>query len=163
MFEYRSEGYLLTVDYFSKFPEVCILPTQSSRSVITALKSSFSRFGIPGDVISDNGPQYTSREFSHFARTWGFHHTTSSPGYPQSNGQVERAIQSVKDLFRKCEQSGDDPSIALLNFRNTPLEGVGQSPAQLLMSRRLKSKLPILPKLLQPKLVDNAHEKLMDR
>ncbi|XP_064621114.1 uncharacterized protein K02A2.6-like [Lineus longissimus] len=163
MFEYRSKEYLLTVDYFSKFPEVCILPTLTSQSVITALKASFSRFGIPNDVISDNGPQFSSREFSDFSKAWGFRHTTSSPGYPQSNGQVERAIQSIKDIFKKCEQSCDDPSIALLNFRNTPLDGVGQSPAQLLMSRRLNSKLPILPNLLKPKVVDNAHEKLTDR
>ena len=73
-------------------------------------------------------------------------HTTSSPLYPQSNGEVERAVQTIENLLKK----GQDPYKALLNYRNTPLDGIGLSPAQILMGRRLKTSLPTSAELLKP-------------
>ena len=64
----------------------------------------FSRQGIPEFMVSDNGPQYSSHEMKEFAQLYGFTHITSSPRYPQSNGQAERAVQAVKKLLRT---SGD--------------------------------------------------------
>ena len=49
----------------------------------------FARHGIPQELVTDNGPQYSSREFSKFAENFGFIHTTSSPKFPQSNGEAE--------------------------------------------------------------------------
>ncbi|CAB3252642.1 unnamed protein product [Arctia plantaginis] len=57
--------------------------------------------GIPETVMSDNGPEFSSLAFSDFARNWKFRHVTSSPRYPQSNGQVERSIQTIKQIIRK--------------------------------------------------------------
>lgn len=94
---YRGE-YLLCVDYFSKFPEIAKLTQTTRRHVVTALKSIFARQGIPDEVVSDNGPQFSSAEFGVFAENWEFVHTTSSPGFPQSNGQSERTVQTVKNL-----------------------------------------------------------------
>ena len=73
-------------------------------------------------------------------------HTTSSPLYPQSNGEVERAVQTIENLLKK----GQDPYKALLNYRNTPLDGICLSPAQILMDRRLKTSLPTSAELLKP-------------
>lgn len=75
---------------------------------------------------------------------------TSSPGHPQSNGQAERTVQTVKAMLKKAQSSNGEPYIALLEYCNTPIEGVGISPAQLLMGRRLKSKLPVSTTLLTP-------------
>jgi transposase InsO family protein len=50
------------------------------------------RYGIP-DIVSDNGPQFCSKRFQAFQRTWHFEHITSSPEYPQSNGGAERAVE----------------------------------------------------------------------
>lgn len=71
--------------------------------------------------------------------------TTSSPHFAQSNGEAERMIRTVKDLFRKA----DDPHLALLSYRDTP--GVnGFSPAQLLMGRQLKTRVPKRDEQLRP-------------
>ena len=80
----------------------------TSASIISALKSIFARHGIPGILRSDNGPQYASVEFKSFASSYGFQHLTSSPRFPQSNGQAERSVQTVKNLLKKSE----DPYIS---------------------------------------------------
>ena len=104
------------------------LTTTSSSTVITVLKSIFARYGIPEIMISDNGPQY---EIKQFARQYGFNHITRSPHYPQSNGQAEHAVQTVKKLLKQAE----DPWVALLNYRAAPLPWCNLSPAKLLMGR----------------------------
>lgn len=160
LFHYEQGDYLLCVDYYSKNPEIAKLTGTTSRQVVTDLKSMFARHGIPDEVMSDNGPQFSSAEFRTFTESWEFVHTTSSPGYPQSNGQSERAIQTVKNLLKKAQESQSDPYIALLEYRNSPLEGVKLSPAQLLMGRRLKTKLPTSAQLLKPQLYDNVHHSI---
>ena len=101
---------------------------------------------------SDNGPQYHSKEFAKFAKEWGFKHSIigfkhNSPRYPQSNGEVERTVRTVKDILKK----ENDPTNALLAYRSTPLAS-GYSPAELLMGRKIKSTIPIVSKNLTPSL-----------
>lgn len=138
--------YLIVVDYFSRYPEVVKLTTVTSQSVIRALRSLFARHGIPEYVASDNGPQYSSQEFSDFAKTYGFSHVCSSPYYPQSNGQVERAVKTVKQLIK----DSDDPCLSMLAYRTTPLPWCGVSPSELLMGRQLRSDLPLTTAKLTP-------------
>ena len=78
LFALDGTTYLLAVDYFSRYPEVVKLTSTTSQSAINALKSLFSRYGIPEEVVSDNGPQYDSHEFAAFAKYYSFCHTTSS-------------------------------------------------------------------------------------
>lgn len=92
------------------------------------------------EVMSDNGPQFASEEFRQFAEKWEFKHTTSSPGFSQSNGQSEQAIHTIKNLLKKACESQGDLYLALLEYRNAPLDGVKLSSAQLLMGLQLKSK-----------------------
>nr|XP_022295055.1 uncharacterized protein K02A2.6-like [Crassostrea virginica] len=66
------------------------MPTTTSSQTIIAFKSVFARHGIPSELFTDNGPQFSSYGFKKFATEWDFVHTTSSPRYPQSNGQAER-------------------------------------------------------------------------
>ena len=90
----------------------------------------FTRYGVPDVVVSDNGPQFDSAEFTTFAKKWGFEHITSSPCYPQSNGKAENAVKTVKRLFTKCRASGQSEYLALLDWCNTLSEGIGTSSAQ---------------------------------
>ena len=123
------------------------------------MKSVFARHGIPDEVIADNMP-FSSKECIQFAQEWGFEINTSSPRYPQSNDMSERTIQTVKNLLKKAEDDGNDPYIALLEYRNTTVSGLQESPVQLLMSCMLKSKLPTVQSLLQPRVPENVREKL---
>ena len=60
--------------------------------VIAAAKELFGTHGIPDTVISDNGPCFSAVPFQEFAAKYGFVDTTSSPRYPRTNGEVERAV-----------------------------------------------------------------------
>ena len=120
LFEHQGKSYLLVVDYFSKYIETSLLKDKTAATVVTHMKSIFARHGIPDEVISDNMP-YSSTEFRQFAREWQFKSTTSSPTYPQSNGLSEKAVQTMKRILKKSE----DPYMALLEYRNTPVIGMG--------------------------------------
>ena len=91
--------------------EISKLDNETLHEVVIRLKSIFARHGILLEVFSDNGPQCSSTEFSEFAKSYNFVHTTSSPKFPQSNGEAERAICTIKTLLQKAE----DPYAALLD------------------------------------------------
>ena len=138
LFELQGKHYLLLVDYFSHYPEVIRLTFTTSASVIFAMKSVFSRHGIPNTIVSDNGPQYDSTEMKAFAASCQFRHITSSPHYPQSNGLAECMVKTMKGLL----QDSPDIFVSLLSYRATPLPWCGLSPGELLMGRRLKTDVP---------------------
>ena len=141
----KEHTYILVVDYYSRYIETALLRDTTSQGVIQQLKSIFARHGIPEQVMSDNGPQFSSEAFTNFAKTFDFTHVTSSPHFPQSNGEAERAVKTMKNLLEKA----DDPYLAILAYRSTPLRN-GYSPAELLMNRRLRSNIPIIRDLLKP-------------
>ncbi|KAL7858896.1 hypothetical protein SRHO_G00140430 [Serrasalmus rhombeus] len=150
LFECAGKVYIVVTDYYSLYPEVSRLNTITAEAVITAMKAIFARHGVPSEVFSDNGPQFSSECFTRFAEEWNFVHTTSSLHYPQSNGLLEKSVQTVKRLLYKAKDSGTDYYQSLLVYRTMPLE-CGMSPARLLMGRRLRSNLPIQEKLLKTK------------
>ena len=114
------------MDYYSSFWEIDLLEDTRSATVIRKLKAEFARHGIPGTCVSDNGSQFISDEFKEFSRHWSFAHVTSSPTYPQSNGKVEAAVKSAKSVMKKSRKAKTDPSLALLEHRNTPSQGMNR-------------------------------------
>jgi hypothetical protein len=143
------------------------LAISNSQQVISKLKMHFARYSIPEKITSDNGPQFSSEQFQTFAASWDINHVTSSPRYPQSNGMSEKAVQTAKWIMTKATESQTDPYIALLEYRNTPVDGA-YTPVQLLMSRKTRSMVPALPSHLQPKIIakpvfEKAREKAQAR
>ena len=132
IFDFEGKQYIITVDYYSQFIAVDELPNEKACTVISMLKSQFATHGIPQILRSDCGTQFMSREFQQFCQQWNITHLPSSPYFQSSNGEAERAVKTVKSLWRK----GNDKYLALLDHRTTPLPGINLSPAQLLMSRR---------------------------
>lgn len=140
LFHFDQSEYLLCVDYYSKYLEIANVPQTTSKHVVIALKSMVARCGIPDEVMSGNGTQFASEELRRFAEQWEFKHMISSPGFTQPNDQNQQVIQTMKILLKKAQER--DLYLALLEYRNAPLDGVKLSPAQLLMGKRLKTKLP---------------------
>ena len=157
-FEFGGHTYVVVTDFYSIYFEPELLRQNTATCLINNMKKVFARYGIPQQVVSDNGSQYantrnlldSTHQFKEFAREWGFRHTTSSPEYPQSNGAAERAAQTAKRILKKAEADGKDPFEGLLKYRNTPFEDIGLSPAQLLMSRRTRTTLSTHRRLLLP-------------
>lgn len=163
LFQLKDEQYLLLVDYYSKFFELVKLRSTTSEAVITSLKDIFSRQGIPNTIMSDCGPQFSSSSFKQFASEWNFVHITSSPHYPQSNGQIERTVQTVKRIMIKTSEDRSDYRLGLLEYLNTPISDNLPSPSELLQSRKLRSILPTKDNQLKPKVRKNVKQLMLDR
>ena len=79
---------------------------------VTQMKSIFARHGIPCCIMSDNDPQFSADTFSSFAKEYGFTQYSSSPRYPQANGEIERGVRTVKTSLKKTEENSEDPYLA---------------------------------------------------
>ena len=159
LFSYGRKDYLLIVDHYSDFWEIELLPDLTAETIIRRCKAQFARQGQPDKVITDNAGQFAS-QFARFASEWEFEHVTSSPRYPRANGKAESAVKIAKSLLRKSSRDNSDPWKAILHWRNTPTENMDSSPAQRLMSRRLKTSIPVTNRLLEPAVVQGVTEKL---
>ena len=137
LFNYGNETFLVTADDYSDYFELYLLQDATTESVIKATKSHFARHGV-ADMITDNGPQYSSNQFAAFTREWEFQHTTSSPLHSQSDGKAESTIKIAKNLVKKAKRENKDLPMALLEWRNTP-DINNLSPTQKLMSRRTRT------------------------
>ena len=143
LFEFKGHQYLLISDQFSKFPIIRKLSSTNSPAIISHPKSIFAEHGIPAQLVTDNGPQYSSQDFKNFTTSYGIEHITSSPLYPQSNGFSERMVQTIKNILEKCQEEGGDPYLGVLSYRATPVDHHLKSPAELLTHRKFKTLLPM--------------------
>ena len=143
-FTFDGFEYLVIIDYYTKMPFIRKIPPSqcNAAKTISVLKELFSEHGIPETIRSDNGPQFTSHQFAEFAKEWNFDHTTSSPRNPRSNGQVEAAVKVVKGLLTRAKYSGQDPYLALLAYRSTPIDANLRSPAETLYQRVIRTTVP---------------------
>ena len=151
LFFWKGHTYLLVVCYYSRFIELAKLSSLTTEEVITHLKSMFSRHGVCDIFTSDNGGCYSGQAMQKFMKEYGIKHITSSLRYPLGNAEAERAVQTCKRLLEKS----DDPYIALMHYRATPLSN-GYSPSQLLYSRQIKMILPQTPNKLKPKVINQT-------
>ncbi|KAB0797405.1 hypothetical protein PPYR_08399 [Photinus pyralis] len=155
-FYLNDNQYLLLVDEYSKYPEVVHMRNDtSSVKVVKEFKAIFSRHGIPNLLYTDGGPQFVSNNFQQFVREWGIIHKTSSPRYPKSNGFIERHVQTIKQILKKCYLDKKDAYLALLEYRNTPISNEIPSPAELLLGRKIKGCLPVPDFQLHPQFQPN--------
>ena len=141
---FDGSEYLVIVDYYTKMPIVRKMPTSqcNSAKTITVLKELFAEHGIPEEIRSDNGPQFASHLFAEFTKDWNIKHSTSSPRNPRSNGQAESAVKIIKGLLTCAKCSGQDPYLALLAYRSTPVDSHLRSPAEMLYQRALRTTVP---------------------
>ena len=109
------------------------------------MRDSFSRFGIPRTVVTDNGPAFASEEFSKFMQDNGVWHIKTAPYHPESNGLAERAVGIIKQRLRK--ESGtlqERLASVLLAYRITPQGTTGVTPSELLLGHKIRTRLDLV-------------------
>ena len=89
-----TNNWLVIVDAYSKYP--CIYPTAtvSSKSTMALLEETFSHFGYPYSLVTDNASSFTSGEFLEWCKDRGIVHLTGAPYHPATNGAAERLLQT---------------------------------------------------------------------
>ena len=145
-----SGDYLLVViDDYSRYPEVEVISSTSSRAVLPKLNQIFSRQGIPTTVRTDNGPPFNSQDFKDFAQQLGFKHRKVMPLWPEANGEVERFMRSLnKALLTSTVQNSNwkkELLTFLLHYRGTPHSSTKISPFEALTGRKMNIGLPSSP------------------
>ncbi|KAI3360353.1 hypothetical protein L3Q82_014654, partial [Scortum barcoo] len=138
---FLGEMFLLIVDAHSKWMDIYPVTSATSQVTIEKLRQRFSVFGLPQMLVSDNGTCFTSAESETFIR-----HVRSAPFHPSSNGLAERAVQTFKEGMRKMKGETLQTRLSrfLFSYRITPQTTTGLSPAELMMSWRLRSALDLL-------------------
>ena len=103
-------------------------------SVIKVLEGIFTEIGVPKCIVLDGDTQFTSQEFQDFPKKWKIEQRVASPTNAQSNGQVERLVQTVKNSLMKSMEVGEDIHLAILSYITAPLNYSLPSAAELLSS-----------------------------
>ncbi|KAK6179270.1 hypothetical protein SNE40_011672 [Patella caerulea] len=164
--EFQKQNYLIVIDSHSKWLEVFNMPSTTSARTIEVLRALFSSYGIPEDVVSDNGPQFKSAEFEQFMMNNGIRHICTPPYHPASNGAAERSVQTIKQsLLKQVLQSNTNTNESLkrkldnflLMYRVTPHSVTGVPPAELFLKRQLRTRFSMLKPVMQ-KTVETKQE-----
>lgn len=168
--EKEGRNYLVFADAYSKWPEVVPTRAQTTFSTIKALDPIFARFGFPEDLVSDNGPAFRSQEFQDYCDQRGIKLLHSPPYHPQSNGQVERFVDTFKRFTDKIRFDGAakmDEAIDtyLRNYRFSPLTAeIKETPAERFLGRLPRTRLDLLkPKFAMRNSTNEPQSKMNQR
>lgn len=139
--------YLVSVDAYSKWVEIREVPNITAATTVKMLKEYISVWGIPNEIVSDNGPAFIADEFELFLIRNNIKHVLSPPYHPASNGIAENSVKSFKSHFKKLVKSNsrhDALHKYLLFSRSTPHCTTGVSPAELQLGRKIRTRLDII-------------------
>jgi len=153
----NGHKYILTlVDMATRYPEAQPLRNIEASTVADALMDIFSRVGVPKEILSDRGTQFTSNLMKELCNIVGISQLFTTPYHPAANGLVERFNGTLKTLLKKvCE---DKPTkwdkyinSILFAYRDTPQSSLGFTPFELLYGRDVRGPLSILRDILENK------------
>ncbi|XP_055599266.1 uncharacterized protein K02A2.6-like [Uranotaenia lowii] len=156
--------YLVIVDAYSKWPEVFRTRSTTTTATLDFLQETFARYGYPHTLVSDNGSQFISAQFQQFCKEHGIQHLTTAPYHPQSNGQAERFVDSLKRGLKKLANGESMATTQHLQtflsvYRSTPARSApdGKTPAHLFLGRQISTQLDLLkPTLPSPTRINDA-------
>lgn len=160
-----AHTYFIIIDSYSKWIEVFFMNSTTAEKTIAKLRTLFASYGLPEEVVSDNGPPYQSQEMKDFFIKNGIKFLNIPPGHAPSNGAAERAVATVKLSLLKqmCLDKIANGSRTmqhhldnfLFAYRNTPTTATGKTPAELFLGRTPRTRLT----LLKPKFTEGLKEK----
>ncbi|GFT01482.1 retrovirus-related Pol polyprotein from transposon 17.6 [Trichonephila clavipes] len=146
----RGHKYVLCMmDQHTRWPEAVPLRSLTAKTACDSLLQIFSRTGIPSIIASDQGTNFKSALTQEFTKRIGSSPRFSCPGYPASNGLVERWNKVLKDMIhhviREDPRSWDRQlPFLLFAYREVPNTTTGVSPFRLLYGREARGPLAIL-------------------
>ncbi|XP_043242375.1 uncharacterized protein K02A2.6-like [Amphibalanus amphitrite] len=145
---FQGSFFLIVYDSYSRWVEAVPMRETSTESTVRVLREMFARFGLPVQVVSDNGPQLTATAFSQFLNSNGIRHIRTAPWHPSSNEAAERAVQTVKNGLKAALKDGGTLSQRLqrflLAYRVAPHATTGRSPAEMMLGRNVRTNLDLL-------------------
>ena len=145
--EVKGQQFLIIVDSHSKWLEVFPMTTTTATAAISVLRAVFARYGLPHEVVSDNGPQFVSEEYQTFLKMNRIKLTLVPPYHPASNDLAERHVRTFKGMYKAY---GNTRSVQrrvaniLFRYRNTPHSTTGKTPAELFLKRESRTFLSLV-------------------
>ena len=140
---------LVITDYATKYPEVFPLKNTKAKTVAFSLVQFFSRVGLPGDILTDQGSNFMSTLLKQVYQLLGIRSVRTTPYHPQTDGLTERFNQTLKQMLRKfVNDTGSDwdqwlPYL-LFAYREVPQASTGFSPFELLYGHEVRGPLTLL-------------------
>ncbi|XP_071944659.1 uncharacterized protein [Antedon mediterranea] len=143
---------LVICDYATRYPEAIPLRSIEAPKIADELIKLFSRVGVPTEILTDQGSNFTSKLLSQIYKLLSIKGLTTSPYHPQTDGLVERFNGTLKAMIRKFVQ--DDPRewdkllpYLLFAYREVPQESTGFSPFELLYGWKVRGPLDIMKEM----------------
>ncbi|XP_068213666.1 uncharacterized protein, partial [Palaemon carinicauda] len=167
----KGHQFILTMmDHASRYPDAVPLKNIDSESVAEALVDMFSRVGVPEEILSDLGTQFTSDCMKEVARLLSMRQLTTTPYHPMCNGLVEKFNGTLKQMLKKlCQEKPNQwhryINAVLFAYREVPQESTGFSPFEILYGRSLREKMEETMKLANEalKLAQGRYKHYYDR
>jgi len=163
-----KEGYqylIVAQDYFTKWPIALPTKTTNTEEALDFLwKEICTIYGIPEQVVTDQGTAFTSEKWKTTLPKWGIKHTPTTAANPQANGQVERFNQTLVKMLRKTigvrtNSWADNLHGVLSAYRSSVQATTEQTPAELLFGYHMR--LPI--EAIHPIPIDELLDQPIDR
>lgn len=146
-FTYNNQEYVVIVDRYSSWP-VVFKSQAGAEGLVKRLRETFVTYGIPEELTSDGGPQFTAGRTQQFLKSWGVQHRLTSVANPHSNCRAEVAVKAIKRML--MNNTGPTGSLdvdkfqkAMLIYRNTIDPETKASPALVLFGRPIRDPIPI--------------------
>ncbi|XP_062613758.1 uncharacterized protein LOC134275492 [Saccostrea cucullata] len=158
----KGNRYILTiVDFATRYPEAIALKGIDTERVAEALVDVFCRVGVPKEMLTDMGSQFTSELMTEVSRLLSIRQLTTTPYHPMCNGLVERFNGTLKQILRRlCAERPTDwdkyLSASLFAYRDAPQESLGFSPFELVYGHEVRGPMKILRELWTKEVADSG-------
>lgn len=140
--------FLVLIDYYSRYTKVMEMKGTTARKTIEALENVFIEQTYPETIRCDNGPPFSSEEFSQYCTSKNIKLSRTIPYWPQMNGLVERHNRGILRALRIAKATKEDWRKAIRDYEymynTTPHSMTGKAPLELLSGRPIKDLLPSL-------------------
>ena len=146
-FTYNNHDYVVVVDRYSNWPMV-FRSENGAEGLVKRLRQVFATFGVPEELTSDGGPQFTAGRTQEFLKSWGVRHRLTSVANPHANCRAEIAVKTVKRMLMDNASPGGSIDVdkfqkAMLVYRNSIDPETKASPALIIFGRPIRDPIPI--------------------